>query len=58
MTFLYEESALWLDDIVEAPQPYGYPLCGDHSDRLTPPHGWTLTDRRKVTRLFAPVNVA
>ena len=33
-------------------------LCADHADRMTPPHGWTLTDRRTVTRLFAPVQVA
>lgn len=58
MTFAYQERAVWLDDIATLPEPSSYPLCGDHSDRMTPPHGWTLTDRRTVTRLFAPVNVA
>ncbi len=32
----------------------GYSLCTTHADRLTPPMGWTLTDRRNVTRLFSP----
>jgi hypothetical protein len=58
MTFLYPQSSVWLDDLVEAVDPYGYPLCADHGDRMTPPQGWTLTDRRTVTRLFAPVQVA
>ncbi len=58
MSFNYGDSAIWLDDLVDPPQPYRYSLCADHSDRMTPPHGWTLTDRRTVTRLFAPVHVA
>lgn len=58
MTFAYEEGSVWLDDLVDVVSPYGYSLCADHSDRMTPPQGWTLTDRRTVTRLFAPVNVA
>jgi hypothetical protein len=58
MTFAYGASAVWLDDLVEDYKPYGYPMCADHSDRMTPPQGWTLTDRRTVTRLFAPVHVA
>jgi hypothetical protein len=58
MTFFYDESAVWLDDLVDAVQHSGYALCADHADRMTPPMGWTLTDRRNVTRLFAPVNVA
>lgn len=58
MTFFYGDSAVWLDDLAEDYKPYGYPLCADHSDRMAPPHGWTLTDRRTVTRLFAPVHVA
>lgn len=58
MTFDYGNRLVWLDDLVEPRERYGYRLCADHADRLTPPHGWTLTDRRTVTRLFAPVNVA
>lgn len=58
MTFNYSDGAVWMDDISESPEPHGYLLCADHGDRMTPPHGWTLTDRRTVTRLFAPVQVA
>lgn len=58
MTFAYVDRSVWLDDLVDADGPHGYPLCADHADRMTPPQGWTLTDRRTVTRLFAPVNVA
>lgn len=58
MTFAYEDSSVWLDDLVDDMQPFGYAMCADHADRMTPPHGWTLTDRRTVTRLFAPVHVA
>ena len=58
MTFAYGESSVWLDDLVDPIVGHGYSLCADHADRMTPPQGWTLTDRRTVTRLFAPVNVA
>jgi hypothetical protein len=58
MTFAYMESSVWLDDLLETMESHGYPLCADHGDRMTPPLGWTLTDRRSVTRLFAPVHVA
>lgn len=58
MTFSYPDRAVWLDEIVDPLDHFGYPLCADHADRLIPPQGWTLTDRRTVTRLFAPVSVA
>jgi len=58
MSFSYDDKAVWLDDIADVLGPYGYILCADHADRMIPPQGWTLSDRRTVTRLFAPVNVA
>jgi len=58
MTFLYDGAAVWLDDLVAETEPFGYALCADHADRMIPPQGWTLTDRRTVTRLFAPLSVA
>lgn len=58
MTFSYPDALVWLDDMVEEFDSFGYPLCADHADRLSPPHGWTLSDRRTVARLFAPVHVA
>lgn len=53
MTFDYAAGAVWLEDVVAAADGPGYLLCVDHADRLTPPLGWTLTDRRSVTPLFA-----
>jgi hypothetical protein len=58
MSFLYQDAQVWLDDLLDAVEPHGYPLCADHADRMAPPQGWTLTDRRSVSRLFAPVHVA
>ncbi len=58
MSFAYQDAQVWLDDIIDTVEPHGYQLCADHADRMTPPQGWTLTDRRSVTRLFAPVQVA
>lgn len=54
MTFDYDERAVWLLEFEAAPERgRGYSFCTSHADRLTPPLGWTLTDRRNVTRLFA-----
>ncbi len=37
-------SLAWLDTVVEA-RGAGF-LCRDHAERLTPPRGWSLLDRR------------
>ena len=58
MSFSYADAVVWLDDLVDLAGAHSYPLCSDHADRMSPPQGWTLTDRRTVARLFAPVNVA
>lgn len=58
MTFSYPDRAVWLADLVVDHEPHGYVLCADHADRMIPPQSWTLTDRRTVTRLFAPLSVA
>ena len=52
MSYDYAERAVWLEDLTRATAEAGHPLCVDHADRLTPPMGWTLTDRRSVTPLF------
>lgn len=55
MTFDYDDRSVWLEELTGAPEVGRiYSLCNSHADRLTPPMGWTLTDRRNVTRLFAP----
>ena len=54
MTFDYDTRAVWLLEFdVEPERGRGYAFCTTHADRMTPPLGWTLTDRRNVTRLFA-----
>ena len=59
MSFGYDNRAVWLADLVAVVGPgEGYPLCVDHANRMTPPLGWTLTDHRNTTRLFAPLEVA
>lgn len=55
MTFDYQERSVALFELELPPdRGAGYSLCTGHADRMTPPLGWTLTDRRNVTRLFAP----
>ncbi|MDP3984246.1 MAG: DUF3499 family protein, partial [Acidimicrobiia bacterium] len=57
MMYSYADRLIWLDDLTVADAP-GYAMCGHHAGRLTPPLGWTLTDRRTVIPLFAPLEVA
>ncbi|MFI5053832.1 MAG: DUF3499 family protein [Acidimicrobiia bacterium] len=47
------ESLVWLDPLAGPGQGAGL-LCEFHADRLTPPRGWNLQDRRGPTpRLWA-----
>lgn len=55
MSYHYGDRAVWLDDLIDRIEPgAGYAVCAMHGDRLVPPMGWTLTDRRNTVRLFAP----
>ena len=59
MAFDYAAAEVWLEDLRQAPKlGEGYAICAMHADKLTPPLGWRLADRRSVTRLFAPLEVA
>lgn len=53
MSFSYEDRAVWLEELEGGAPGHGYAMCTGHADAMTPPMGWTLTDRRNVTRLFA-----
>jgi hypothetical protein len=55
MSFDYATRAMWLFDVTTQVEPgSGYPLCSRHAARVSPPVGWTLTDRRSpMARLFA-----
>ncbi len=53
MSYDYAERAIWLEDLRVAVEPgIGYPLCTPHADRLGPPVGWVLSDRRLERPLF------
>lgn len=60
MSFDYERRTVWLDDLYEPiGVGAGWAMCQGHADRLTPPVGWTLLDRRAAERpLFADLEVA
>lgn len=60
MSFAYEDSTVWLDDLVEPVVPgAGYAMCQEHAGRFGPPVGWTLIDRRTAVRpLFVSLEVA
>jgi len=60
MSYDYADRRVWLDDITKPVVPgLGYPLCEGHAQRLTPPVGWTLEDRRRPVRpLFVSLEVA
>ena len=60
MAFAYEARLIWLEDLNEpTTRGLGYAMCESHADRLTPPVGWSLHDRRRADRpLFAALEVA
>ncbi|MPZ51983.1 MAG: DUF3499 family protein [Acidimicrobiia bacterium] len=53
MAFDYPNKSVWLEDHTTESDVTRYSLCANHADRLTPPLGWVLSDRRTVTPLFA-----
>jgi hypothetical protein len=57
MSYSYGDRLIWLEDL-RVSAGAGYPMCADHAGRLTPPRGWTLTDRRTAIPLFVPLEVA
>ena len=59
MSYSYAAREVWLDDISGSLEPGSdYAFCGEHAGRMSAPRGWTLADRRKAVRLFAPLEVA
>ncbi len=56
LTYAYERREAWLVDSEGSVAPgTRYPLCTTHADRVTPPVGWVLHDRRSQPTLFAQV---
>lgn len=55
MTFDYDARLAFLDDPAdEQVSPHAYVLCISCADRLDPPRGWLLDDRRSEPPLFVP----
>ena len=46
LTYRYDLSAVWIDDLTPEREPHGYDLCERHAARCSVPHGWCLEDRR------------
>jgi len=57
MVYIYADRQMWLEDL-DREESSGYAMCATHADRLSPPLGWTFSDRRTAVRLFAPLEVA
>jgi hypothetical protein len=50
LTYVYSISRAWLDELLDERDPHAYDLCQRHADRVKPPHGWQLLDRRYAYR--------
>lgn len=48
LSFVYAERRVLIEDLSAEPQPATYDLCASHAARTTPPHGWTMSDRRQL----------
>ena len=46
LTYDYERSQVWLDELTAERDPHAYDLCARHAARLSVPAGWWLDDRR------------
>jgi hypothetical protein len=60
MSFNYDDRTVWLRDLTGPVSPGAEDaMCETHAERLTPPVGWTLIDRRQPIRpLFVSLEVA
>ena len=60
MSYDYHHRQVWLGDLAPPIDPgSAYAMCERHANRLTPPVGWLLNDRRSVLRpLFFTQEVA
>jgi len=54
LSYAYDRREAWLVDAGSTLEPgTRYPLCTKHADRVKPPQGWVLHDRRSQPTLFA-----
>jgi hypothetical protein len=51
MSYDYDERQVWVGELTLPHVPgASYAMCDDHAERLVPPQGWMLTDRRRAGR--------
>ena len=48
VALLYADRRVVLTELTPERDPHLLDLCREHSDRITPPLGWSITDRRSV----------
>jgi hypothetical protein len=58
LTYQYGRSQVWLDDLWPERDPHSYDLCDQHANRLKPPSGWHLEDRRQRTHVYGTGRLA
>lgn len=58
LSYQYARSLVWLDDLSPERDPHSYDLCTTHADRLSPPSGWHLEDRRVRVHVYDPGRLA
>lgn len=52
LAYDYTGRNVWLNDLALDDHPANHDLCERHADRVTPPRGWTLHDRRNLAPLW------
>jgi len=58
LTYHYARALVWIDDLTPERDPHAYDLCADHGQRISPPTGWRLEDRRNRFRFVVPNRLA
>ena len=52
LSYDYAGRNVWLDHLAADDDPANHDLCARHAERVTPPQGWVLHDRRVVTPIW------
>jgi hypothetical protein len=54
LTYIYADSRAILGELATFAEPHAYDLCGEHSEKLTLPHGWTLVREESTNSEAGP----
>lgn len=55
LTYSYDKSTVWVEDLLPQRQPNTYDLCAAHAERTTVPIGWLKEDLRIAPPAVAPL---